>query len=197
MFSPNFHDDFGLVFGVLGHLHIVQRNGAVLVEILGALQLGSGQNLIRYRLPVGRIAARHIVAANGHQQLALLHGIAEARVNGHDASRGEGDDRDVAGNVGSDCPRDDQLRSRGFSVAAASGNCSGWSTVNSVESPTVTTFGGGGAPAAATASASRLRVYLATACQTSTAMPLRSKKANCQSFVFHQTLQSVRPVNSE
>ena len=49
MFGRGIHGDFGFVFGVLRHLQIVQRDGAVLVEILAALVLGSGQNLIRYR----------------------------------------------------------------------------------------------------------------------------------------------------
>ena len=114
MLGRGFHGYLGLVFRVLRHLQIVQRDGAVLVEILGALVLSPGENLIRDGHSVIRIAARDIVAANGHQQLALLHGVAEPRVNGDDAPGGERDDRDVAGNVGGDCAGDDQLGGGGM-----------------------------------------------------------------------------------
>ena len=114
MLGRGFHGYFGLVFGVLRDLQIVQCDGAVLVKILGALILSPGENLIRDRHFVSRIAAGDIVASNGHQQLAFLHGVAQPRVNRHDAAGGERDDGDVAGNVGRHRASNHQLGSRGM-----------------------------------------------------------------------------------
>ena len=101
MFLRGFDIHLGLVFGVLRDLKIVQGDGAVLVQILGALQLGARQNFVRHRLAVIGEAAGDIVAANAQQQLTLLHGVAEARVNRHDAAGDQRDDRDAAGDIGS------------------------------------------------------------------------------------------------
>ena len=140
---------FGLVFGVLRHLQIVQGHGAVLVQILGALQLSAGENLIRDGLPVIRIAARNIVAANGQQQLAFLHGVAEPRVNGHDAAGSERDDRDVAGDVGRDCARDDQLGGGGMLGRRGQRELLRMVHREEAASAAGTTLAGGGASAAA------------------------------------------------
>src|SRR5580692_1018714 len=98
MLSRRFDSYLSLVFGVLSDLNVVQRHGAVLKKILGAFQLGAGENFIRNRHFVSRISAGNVVASNGHQQLALLHGVAEARVNGQDTSGGERYNGDIAGN---------------------------------------------------------------------------------------------------
>jgi hypothetical protein len=76
MLGQGIHGYLGLVFGVLRDLQIVQGNGAVIVQILGALVLSLGENLIRHGHAVIGIAARDIVAANGQQQLAFLYGVA-------------------------------------------------------------------------------------------------------------------------
>ena len=76
--------------------------------------MSPGENLIRHRHTVIRIAARDVVASNGQQQLAFLDRVAEPRVNGRHAAGGERDDRDVAGNVGGDRARDHQLGGGGM-----------------------------------------------------------------------------------
>ena len=67
MFFRRLDIDLGLVFGVLRDLQIVQGDGAVVVEILGAVKLSSGQNLVRDSHFVRRISAGDIVASNRHQ----------------------------------------------------------------------------------------------------------------------------------
>ena len=113
MFRCSFHVDLGLFFRVLRDLQIVQRDGAVLVEVLGALQLRACQDFIRDRLPVVGEAARDIVAANSQQQLALLHRVAEPRVNGHHAAGRQRNHRHVAGDVGRDRAGDHEFGIRG------------------------------------------------------------------------------------
>src|ERR1035438_7129414 len=89
MLSPGFYGYLSLVFRVLRHLQIVEGDGAVLIEIFRAFVLSPGKNLIRDSHPVSRISARHVVAADGHEQLALLHRIPEARVDGVAGAGGE------------------------------------------------------------------------------------------------------------
>ena len=114
MLGQGIYGYLGLVFGVLRHLQIVQGNRAVIVEILGTLELSPGEDLIRDGHSVVRIAARDVVTSNGQHQLTFLNRVAEPCVNAHDAPGGERNDRDVAGYVGSDRPRDDQLGGGGM-----------------------------------------------------------------------------------
>ena len=87
MLRHGFDVHFGLVFGVLRHLKIVQGDGAVRIQVLRALQLGARKHFIGKRLPVIRKRAGYVVAADGQQQLTLFDRVAEPRVDRHDAAR--------------------------------------------------------------------------------------------------------------
>src|ERR1035441_1398044 len=114
MFRHGFHVHLGLIFDVLGDLKVVQGDGAVEVQVLGALQLGARQDLVRHGFPVIPESAGYVVAVDGQQQLALCDGVAEARVNRRNAPGGERDHRDAAGDVGVHRAGDHQLRRRGL-----------------------------------------------------------------------------------
>ena len=58
MLCRSFNIDFGLVFGVLGDLKIVHRDGAVGVEILRPVELRACQRLVGNCLPVVGIAPK-------------------------------------------------------------------------------------------------------------------------------------------
>src|ERR1039458_4655413 len=61
-----FYGYLGLVRHVLRHLLVIQGYCAVRIEILRAFILSPRESLIRDGHPVIRIAARNIVASNGH-----------------------------------------------------------------------------------------------------------------------------------
>ena len=84
MFGHSFDIDFGFVLRVLGDLEIVHRDGTVVIQLLRALQLCARQRFICHGLAVIREASGDIVAPNAQQQLSLLDGVAQPRVNrGH------------------------------------------------------------------------------------------------------------------
>ena len=72
MLGRGFQVNFGFVFRVLRDLQIVQGDGAMVVQILGTLELSARQNLIGDGLAIVGKTAGHIVAANGQQQLSFL-----------------------------------------------------------------------------------------------------------------------------
>ena len=72
----------------LRDLKVVQGDCAMLVEISGTFILGSGESLVRYRHLVCGVASGNVVASNGHQQLALLHAVAELGFDRDHAARG-------------------------------------------------------------------------------------------------------------
>src|SRR6266481_8032096 len=114
MLFCGFEINLGLVLRILGYLQIVHRDGAMLEQVGSTFQLGARQDFIRHGLAVVGKAAGHIVASYRQQQLALLHDVTQSGVNGHDAPGSERDHRNVARDIGSNCPRDDQLGGRGM-----------------------------------------------------------------------------------
>ena len=105
------HIHFGLGFGVLRDLQIVQRDRALGIKELGALQLSARELFIRDRLLVVGKGAGNIRALHAQQHLAFFHRVAQARVDFDHAAGRQGNHRNGPGDVGSDGAGNPQLRS--------------------------------------------------------------------------------------
>ena len=101
MLGCGLHIHFGFLFGVSGHLKVVQRDRAVGIKVLRAFELRARQFLVGDGFAVIRISAGNVSASNSQHHIALFDRVAQARANLHDAARGQRDDRHVSRNVGS------------------------------------------------------------------------------------------------
>ena len=109
MLGRGIQGDLCVIFGVLGDFQVLRRNGAMFVEQLGSIQLLSREKLIRDGLAVGVESSRNVVAAYAQEHLPLLDRVAETRADIDDATGGQGDDRNRAGDVGIHRPRHHQF----------------------------------------------------------------------------------------
>ena len=73
----------GVILGILRDLEILLRDGAVLKQVHGAIQLLAREEFVGNGLAVSVEASGYVVAANGQQQLALFHRVAQASMNRH------------------------------------------------------------------------------------------------------------------
>ncbi len=110
MLSCGLQIHFGFFFRIPGYLQVVQRDRAMGMKILGALELRAREFLVGNGFAVIRIASGNVIAANPQQHVALFDRIAQASANLHDAARGQRDDRHVPRNVWSYNSRHNQFR---------------------------------------------------------------------------------------
>ena len=102
----------GVVLRILRNFKLAGGNGSLVQQELGAVELRLGEVLVVDRLQVGLEGRGHVVALDLHQELALLDGVAHARVDRDNATGRDGDDGDGARDVGVDGAGHVELRGR-------------------------------------------------------------------------------------
>src|SRR5260370_1305581 len=111
-FGGVLHVLLGFVLDVFRRLEIIQRNGSLVVEEFGALELYSREFCVSDGLAVIRKCGGHVRALQAEEELTFLHRVAEARVNLYHAASGNRDDRNASRDVRTDCSRYRQLSRR-------------------------------------------------------------------------------------
>ena len=81
------HVDVRLIRGVLGDLQFLLRHRPVGIQKLDAVQLALRQRRVGLEFLIVGESLRHVRAGHGQQKLPLLHIVAQARFDIHDATR--------------------------------------------------------------------------------------------------------------
>src|SRR5579859_3644451 len=109
MLRSHVNGDFGFLLRIVGDLKIVERDGSVLVELLGTLPLRLGEHFIGDRALISRKSTGDVVAADLQQYLALFYFVAQASFDRHYAATGKRYHRNSSRDIWIHDSSDDEL----------------------------------------------------------------------------------------
>lgn len=133
----------GIVFAVLSGVLLGLGNGAFGEEKVVAVEGDGGKMLVVDGLEIAIEGGGDVGALNIHDELALMDVIAELDMEGDDATVGEREDREFAGDIGVDRAGDLECAANGLRRCLDEGEAAGTVDVNDVRASDFFYLGGG------------------------------------------------------